>query len=429
MTQIGLIGMGDMGQLYARKFSEAGFQVNVCDVPENYETLCGRYATVAGVAVFRDGHDVSRCSDFIIYSVETAKFAAVVQSFAKSTKFGAIVAGQTSVKGPEIAAFEAYMPADVQIVTCHSLHGPQIDTKDQTLVVMKHRASDHAHQTALAVLRALESNIVELSCEEHDRITADTQAVTHMAFLSMGTAWSSTGVFPWLNETYIGGIENAKVLTTMRIYTNKWHVYAGLALLNPSARSQVSQYAQSVSALFKLMIQEKEADFRSRITTAAEFVFGNAGGQHPILLSDDWLDEFSLSSIPKGSKKNSHLSILAIVDSWYQLKLSPYHHMICQTPPFRMWLGITEYLFRSPEMLELAIQTALYDKSIRGDDLEFVNATQTWSQTILLGSMDGYRERFEETSKFFRAKASDDVKRLSSQMLQRITKKYQQTPH
>lgn len=39
-TEIGIIGMGDMGRLYARCFSAAGWKhVNVCDLPENYEKL------------------------------------------------------------------------------------------------------------------------------------------------------------------------------------------------------------------------------------------------------------------------------------------------------------------------------------------------------------------------------------------------------
>jgi prephenate dehydrogenase len=53
---------------------------------------------------------------------------------ALATKQGAIVGGQTSCKAPEIAAFEKHLPADVDIVSCHSLHGPNVDSKGQPLV-------------------------------------------------------------------------------------------------------------------------------------------------------------------------------------------------------------------------------------------------------------------------------------------------------
>jgi prephenate dehydrogenase len=51
-----------------------------------------------------------------------------------ATKQGAIVGGQTSCKAPEIAAFEKHLPEDVDIVSCHSLHGPNVDSKGQPLV-------------------------------------------------------------------------------------------------------------------------------------------------------------------------------------------------------------------------------------------------------------------------------------------------------
>lgn len=51
-----------------------------------------------------------------------------------ATKMNSIVSGQTSVKAPEKAAFEKYLPADVHIVSIHSLHGPTVTTEGQPLV-------------------------------------------------------------------------------------------------------------------------------------------------------------------------------------------------------------------------------------------------------------------------------------------------------
>ena len=51
-----------------------------------------------------------------------------------ATKLSTIVAGQTSAKAPEKAAFEKYLPADVHIVLCHSLHGPTVSPMGQPLV-------------------------------------------------------------------------------------------------------------------------------------------------------------------------------------------------------------------------------------------------------------------------------------------------------
>lgn len=122
---------------------------------------------------------------------------------------GSIVSGQTSVKAPERDAFEKHLPKDVSIVSCHSLHGPKVDPTGQPLVseatepdvfesefhllsflssplqvLIQHRASDEQLNLVEEIFSTFKSRFVYLSYEEHDQVTANTQAVTHAAFLS-----------------------------------------------------------------------------------------------------------------------------------------------------------------------------------------------------------------------------------------------------
>lgn len=288
-----------------------------------------------------------------MYSVEAKNIDAIVARYGPSTKMGAIVGGQTSTKAPEIAAFEKHLPADVEIVSCHSLHGPGVNPKGQPLVIINHRASQKSVDLVERILSCFESTFVPLSAEKHDRITADTQAVTHLAFLSMGTAWCANDQFPWEVPRYIGGIENVKINLMMRIYSNKWHVYAGLAILNPAAKAQIRQYAESVTDLYKMMLSGQTEQFSERIYAARDAVFGadagakkqkkknSSGGnddeeeteeEEELLLEDELLDKFSLGDKPQQRVKNNHLSLLAIVDCWWKLGIVPYDHMICSTP-------------------------------------------------------------------------------------------------
>jgi prephenate dehydrogenase (NADP+) len=200
-------------------------------------------------------------------------------------------------------------------------------------VLIKHRSSEESFKLVEKILSCLESRHVYLTWQEHDRITADTQAVTHAAFLSMGAAWAANKQFPWEIPRYTGGIENVKINVMMRIYNNKWHVYAGLAIMNPSARDQIRQYAASVTELFKLMLLGQKEEFSRRIKDAAHKVFGASESNHrDLLLDDKILDRFSLGEKPAERVKNSHLSLLAMVDCWAQLGIVPYKHMICSTP-------------------------------------------------------------------------------------------------
>lgn len=335
---------------------------------------------------------------------------------------GAIVGGQTSCKSPEVAAFEAYLPQDVSIVSCHSLHGPGVDPYKQPLVLIQHRAADAALHKVEAVLGCLGSTFVYLTAREHDRITADTQAVTHAAFLSMGKAWHANRQFPWELSRYVGGIENVKVNTMLRIYSQKWHVYAGLAILNPEAREQVAQYAKSVTDLYKLMLEGNLEGLRERVYRARERVFGpSTTWDGRPLIEPSILSSFSLGTATEAAARrpNNHLSLLAMVDCWAALGIVPYDHMLCSTPLFRLRLGVTEHLFRSAGLLDEALQTAVEDKTFRSDDLEFTFAARGWAECVTLGHFETWEKRFVSTQVFFEPRFAE-AKVVGDEMMKRV---------
>ena len=423
-VEIGLIGMGDMGKMYARRLSAAGFRINACDLPSKFDLLSTEFESNENIIIMKDGHHVSRRSDYIIYSVEAEYIDRVVSAYGPSTKIGAIVGGQTSCKAPEMAAFEKHLPSDVDIVSCHSLHGPGVDPRGQPLVIIRHRASEESFRLVEKILSTFESKIVCLSAAEHDRITADTQAVTHAAFLSMGVAWHSNDQFPWEVSRYVGGIENVKINITLRILSNKWHVYAGLAILNPAAQKQIKQYAASVTELYKLILEGQKSQFEERIRSAGAAVFGALQeDDQDLLLQDEVLDRFSLSSIPAGQRvPNSHLSLLAMVDCWHKMDIVPYDHMICSTPLFRLWLGVTEYLFRQPALLTETIHAALHDDRFRSDDLEFTFAARGWSDIVSYEDFASYKKRFELVQQYFEPRFKD-ASILGNEMIKTIFEK------
>jgi len=133
-------------------------------------------------------------------------------------------------------------------------------------------------------------------------------------------------------------------------------------------------------------------------------------------------DKFSLSKEPKERTPNNHLSLLGIVDCWWRLGIVPYDHMICSTPLFRIWLGVTEYLFRNEALLDEVINTAIEDDTFRSDDLEFTFAARAWSECVSFGAFEAYRNRFESIQQYFAPRFPEAV-RLGNEMIREITLK------
>lgn len=50
---------------------------------------------------------------------------------------------------------------------------------------------------------------------------------------------------------------------------------------------------------------------------------------------------------------------------------------------FRIWLGVTEYLFRNEDLLDEVINTAIEDNTFRSDDLEFTFAARVSGNLFL----------------------------------------------
>ena len=108
-----------------------------------------------------------------------------------------------------------------------------------------------------------------------------------------------------------------------------------------------------------------------------------------------------------------------MVDAWHQVGINPYEHLICQTPLFRLRLGITEYLFRNTALLQESLDTALCDRSIRGDDLEFHTAVMEWASIIRNGDIEGYKQQFEATKEFFADRIPEGMRR-SDELITRL---------
>ncbi len=414
--KIGIIGLGDMGKMFAKIWASHSLEVYGCDLPHNIAALTIEFEN-SSVTILKDAIAVSRTCDFIMYAVEADKIEEVVKYAGPSTKFGAIVTGQTSVKTPEIKAFENYLPVDTHIVGSHALFGPTVNPAGQTIVIFNHHASKEAFDIVSDLYKLTGSKIEILEdYTDHDKMMADIQVVTHVGFESIGTAFMHRKVFPWEDTSRINGLDNIKMLLTLRIYSYKSHVYSGLAFNNPFAKNDVRKFATIENELFGMMICEKREKFISKILRSRDKVFKDHSNK--LMLNDELMSEYSLN--PQfDHKPNSHLSLLSMVCTWSELNTNPYNNLVCQTPPFKLRVGLAEYLFLNQDILNETIETALRDKSILKDDLAFHTAVHEWTNILELGDKKAYEKHFDATKRFL-SERLEEGKLKSSELIAKL---------
>ena len=80
---------------------------------------------------------------------------------------------------------------------------------------------------------------------------------------------------------------------------------------------------------------------------------------------------------------------------------------------------MAEYLFLNETLLEESLNAALYDKSIRKDDLAFHTSVQEWAHIVEIGDSQGYEAHFRRT-KTFLADRLEEGRRLSTTLIERL---------
>jgi len=69
------------------------------------------------------------------------------------------------------------------------------------------------------------------------------------------------------------------------------------------------------------------------------------------------------------------------------------------------------------------MKAAIFDKNIRGDDVEFYAAVREWETIILHGDFTGYHAHFKEIQSFFSDRLTEASK-ASSDLIAKITSHY-----
>jgi prephenate dehydrogenase (NADP+) len=377
--KIGFIGLGGMGQFFKNQLMQAGhecfgFDPVVSSSEPNVEGLIQK-------------------SDIVLFSVPIHKVAEVVRECGQHFRGGQIILSQSGVKTIEHEAFQKYLDKDVALFLIHAMHGPSVSAKGEVLLKIKVNASVEQEQVVNELLKGFQYKLYDLeSAEQHDKETADTQALTHLCFLSMGLTWKNMNCYPWETDVYSGGLDNLKALLTLRIFAGQGHVYADLATLNPYVKDYAKTYLQQVDRL--LGMDQASAD---GVTCDLKEYFQ---AKQP-LLDEQCLNQYKLGTGDIHAKANSHLSLLAMALTWREFGVRPFSQYLSQTPPYKIRLGLVEYLFRNEALLQQSVQALVQDNSIRKDDEAFRESVQQWTSYIENKQAREFEQLFTEVKTYF----------------------------
>ncbi len=411
--RIAIVGTGKMGKMHARVFSGAGHEVTCFDKHKTAGELAAELAPLQRVSsnssmVASDtlAHAV-KDKDVVVLLPPVDAVGEVASGIGSHLSNGTAVISGTSVMLPAAAELSAHLSGrDVGVFGMHCLFGPSAtDFGSNSIAALNMGGLEPAAFENVKSLfrssfvsRTGSAKIVDIeSPDKHDSIMADTQVSTHLGFLSMGTAWMRAGLFPWESEFYKCGTDHAKAVMMLRVLNGERHVYEAIALRNPHARKHVLQYVKSVEDLFAMMMSGDRAGFTERMQRTREFLSrSNAAG----VARESAAAFGSIAGAEMAAKSNSHLSLLAMADSWREMGTDLKDNAMCSTPPFQIRRFIISLAFGN-ELLERNINAAFESDEIKKHDAIFLESARDWSSAIARKDSEAYRSLFDKTRAFF----------------------------
>jgi prephenate dehydrogenase len=236
-------GTGKMGQLFAPVFRRAGYDV-----------------LVSGRSTDLRAEDLAEECDLVIVSVPIRSTVGVIRQVAPLMKPGQLLCDFTSLKTKPI---EAMLESKADVVGLHPMFGPTAGSlKSQTIIVCPARVDDKKLQHLVAVFQGEGARCTTSTPEEHDRMMAVVQGLTHYVTLCMAGTLRKLGTGIGATEEFTSPVYQIELSLIGRLLSQDPDLYADILEENPYVPEVLAACRESAADLGSIITNRDAAAFR-----------------------------------------------------------------------------------------------------------------------------------------------------------------------
>jgi arogenate dehydrogenase (NADP+), plant len=254
--RVSIIGFGRFGQLLAGIFKDH-FQVQVTDL----EGLDGAAHSVVAKRAAELGFPFVSAAqamdaDAVFYCVPISQLEptllAHLPHFTESRP--AVVVDVLSVKVHAKEIFQRLLPPHRQALLTHPMFGPDSVAAQglagQTIVLDKFRCQDDTYHFWKKFFESQKLKVIEMTAEEHDRVAAESQGLTHF----IGRVLGEFGFAPTPIDTF-----GAKMLHQIneQVNNDSWQLFEDLQTLNPFTIEMRVRLSDAQSRVFNKLLPNR----------------------------------------------------------------------------------------------------------------------------------------------------------------------------
>ncbi len=240
MKSVGLIGYGRFGKIMGNILSP-DFTINVYD--SNLSECSEENIQVTDL-------DSVAGESTIFVSVPIREFKNVIMDISEKVKTGTTIIDVCSVKVYPATVMTESLPDGIGIINTHPLFGPDSYTMTEDLKIMMHPTRDVNKVFNYWEDYFISKKIapVEMTPEEHDRIAANSQGVTHFLGRTLKDAE--------INSTPIDTLGFIDLLGVVEQTCNdSWELFHDLQNYNPYTMEMIDNIEKSIDSIRKQILR------------------------------------------------------------------------------------------------------------------------------------------------------------------------------
>jgi arogenate dehydrogenase (NADP+) len=252
---VGVVGLGRFGRLWASMLQD-DFALRAYDANATQRADAERHGI--STASLRD----TLASDAIFYCVPISAFEDTIKEHLPH--FQELGGARTlidvlSVKVHAREVFDRHLPTTYQALLTHPLFGPDSvaasGIEGQTIVLDGYRLPPAALDAWSGYFESKGLVVVPMSADEHDRLAAESQGVTHF----VGRTLERFGFAPTPIDTL--GTKRLHDVTS-QVSNDTWQLFVDLQTLNPHTKGMRLRLSEAQDSVFDLLLPNRVVNDR-----------------------------------------------------------------------------------------------------------------------------------------------------------------------